>query len=577
MPTLFRLQPSALIALILCAWFPLVAAGCGQDPAPDGGRADDPPRGVRPQAAPRPAHLPERAADAMREDGPYRLFDRERRRTARDVAWLLLKVGDHPSVSLQQTTLDLVSSLKGVSFGHLEQFFRKLGLESIVAEESLESFTAHKTPGILAMTPVQPGMPDWACSMILYRGETADGKLLITDPLSGAHAVERAWLAERYRGAALRLAPPAVAVGPPASPMPTVPDIGLEELRYDYGRVDSGTLVRRTFRIFNRGGRPLQIIGIRPSCGCMGAPLHEKGAKVSDPTAEFKRNPDTGIYEVDFGKRTSSTLLPPAGETYVTGFYDTTNRIGFMPSSFTLISNDPDEREVTLFMSGVVRRVAEYDPPVIHWRAIRSAEGAEGLVWIRAVTGKPFAIRSVRVNIPEVEVAAAADASREPGSAAGLPAKLRPRPHPAQEGWQAIRVRVRRGLRAGPFNGIVRVASSLSDSPLAFGVWGVIAGNIQVEPAAPTFGRVALGVQKIATLRLTSSLGAAFEVTAAKVDHPKIMDVTVKCEQPGVYRVDVVLKKGWQSPSITTRVTVKTNDPIEPKKHIEVVGFVSRR
>ena len=177
-----------------------------------------------------------------------------------------------------------------MSFGHFKLFFESLGLRPHAVEESLEAFVRRDTPGLLAMKPVNPHLPEWACSFLLLRGVAPDGKLAVTDPLTGAHEVKAAALAERYLGAALYLEQGRV------GPLIDEPDIGVDEIVYSYDRVDAGTLVRKTFRMFNRGETPLKIFGIRPTCGCLATPLHEKGRGSRTPrrSSSATRIPGSG-------------------------------------------------------------------------------------------------------------------------------------------------------------------------------------------------------------------------------------------------------------------------------------------
>ena len=78
-------------------------AGCG-DPGPtsDTGSAGRP-AAVRPRAGDRLKTLPEKALAVVPEDGPFRFFDRERRPTARDLAWLVLKASRLKSVPREKS------------------------------------------------------------------------------------------------------------------------------------------------------------------------------------------------------------------------------------------------------------------------------------------------------------------------------------------------------------------------------------------------------------------------------------------------------------------------------------------
>ncbi|MBN2489972.1 MAG: DUF1573 domain-containing protein [Planctomycetes bacterium] len=561
--SLERAAPFLLLLVLL--------GGCGdRDPAPAAGTAAAP-AAVRPQAGDRLKQLPDRAQAPVPEEGPFRFHDRETRPTARDVAWLLLKASRQKSVSREKVGVELVGSLKGVSFGHLKRFFESLGLRPRAVEEPLAAFLLRDTPGVLAMKPVNPALPEWACSFLLFRGLTPDGKLEVTDPLTGAHVVDEAALAERYLGAAFYLEEDAT------GPLLEEADIGVDEIHYSYDRVDAGTLVRKTFRIFNRGAAPLKILGIRPTCGCLATPLHEKGAKVADPRATFKRNPDTGVWEIDFVAGKLSTVIAPHGEVYVTGFYDTTNRIGRQPTSFTVVFSDPDEPELTFVVEGFVTQVAQFDPPVLHWPEIRSAEGARAHIWLRSTKGRDFAIERIEFKNDHLAVALDPDAPREAAPVTFvLPRAAAPRAHPAADGWQALEVRVKPGAPVGPFNTVIQLSTDLTSSPLAFGAWGTVKGNVVVEPTLASFGRVQLGVQATALVRIHSIGPEPFRVTEAVVSQPRLMDVALREEAPGVYVVELALRKGWQAPSLQGQLTVRTNDSLEPVVHVEVTGFVQR-
>ena len=227
-------------------------------------------------------------------------------------------------------------------------------------------------------------------------------------------------------------------------------------------------------------------------------------------------------------------------------------------------------------MEGFVTQVAQFDPPVLHWPEIRSAEGARANVWIRNMRGKPFTIDRIELRNENLRVAPDPDASREPPAAATLPPGTPPRAHPAAEGWQALEVRVKPGAPVGPFNAVIQLWTDLSASPLAFGAWGNVKGNVVVEPSLASFGRVRLGVQSTAQIRIYSKSPDPFRVTDAVVNRPQLMDVALHEEKPGVYRIELKLKKGWQAPSLNGQVAFRTNDPLEPLKDVEVTGFVRR-
>ena len=167
-------------------------------------------------------------------------------------------------------------------------------------------------------------------------------------------------------------------------------------------------------------------------------------------------------------------------------------------------------------------------------------------------------------------------ASREKVASRAAPGRIKPRAHPESEGWRALKVRVKPGLKPGTFHAPVTLETDFSTRYLAFGAWGKITGNLVVDPSVAAFGRIPLGKQGFSTVRVSSRSQEPFKVLKAATTLSRIMNVRVDEEQPGVFLITLELKKGWQAPSLRGQIILQTNDRLEPVKTVDVSGFVQR-
>ncbi len=60
----------------------------------------------------------------------------------------------------------------------------------------------------------------------------------------------------------------AVPAGRAAHPEPKAPQVALETAEHSFGAIPQGTPLTYTFKLKNRGNAPLQILSVKPSCGC---------------------------------------------------------------------------------------------------------------------------------------------------------------------------------------------------------------------------------------------------------------------------------------------------------------------
>jgi len=99
------------------------------------------------------------------------------------------------------------------------------------------------------------------------------------------------------------------------------PKIVFDNIKYDFGKEKSGTVVKYSFVFKNEGKKPLDILKIKTSCGCTTTKLAQK---------TYKKN-KTGSIEIVF---------------------NTSGRKGKQHKTITVITNDPKNSEIVLNLNG---------------------------------------------------------------------------------------------------------------------------------------------------------------------------------------------------------------------------------
>src|SRR6058998_2026849 len=109
------------------------------------------------------------------------------------------------------------------------------------------------------------------------------------------------------------------------------PKIQFAELVYDFGKVNSGVVVKHDFVFTNIGTATLQIIDVRPGCGCTTAGTWDK--------------------QIEPGKTGSIPLQ-----------FNSANFGGAVTKSATVTCNDPNQTNVLLQIKGTVWKPIDITP-----------------------------------------------------------------------------------------------------------------------------------------------------------------------------------------------------------------------
>ncbi len=100
--------------------------------------------------------------------------------------------------------------------------------------------------------------------------------------------------------------------------------IVFEELRYDFGEILHGDKVQHDFVFTNQGEKDLEIKNVRVSCGC------------TKPSYPF-------------------LAIPPGGEGKIGVTYNSVGKKGYQRPTIRVFTNDPDQPEVVLRLTGRVK------------------------------------------------------------------------------------------------------------------------------------------------------------------------------------------------------------------------------
>ncbi|MEM7395294.1 MAG: DUF1573 domain-containing protein, partial [Verrucomicrobiota bacterium] len=132
-------------------------------------------------------------------------------------------------------------------------------------------------------------------------------------------------------------------------PTEAKPKIVCEEPVFEFGKRPNTEEVLHSFTIRNDGDAPLELKGVKTSCGCTAAKLKEK-------------------------------IIPPGKSTEISVTVSLKGRRGGQSKSATVKSNDPVKPNLTLTMKGQAIPLVELRPSIVNFNRVVEGAGSETAV-----------------------------------------------------------------------------------------------------------------------------------------------------------------------------------------------------
>lgn len=310
------------------------------------------------------------------------------------------------------------------------------------------------------------------------------------------------------------------------------PSIDAGDGVHDFGTVWVGPILKHIFKITNRGDGPLEILRVKPSCGCTIAGKYPKKLAPGE-TGEFPFS-------------VSSTKLR-----------------GKFEKAITITSNDPSNPSLRLRLRGEVKRYVNLVPASVHFGKLYGGEPRERVIKITNNTDTPL---KLTMSTPLGKGFEAELTETIPGQTFELVVKARP------------------PFKPGTFRkSLVLETNVENQKTIKVDIRGSVPQRLDVNPTVLTLGRPRANQKQAANRKITrvvrfTNYGAApTKLLEATIDDPAIA-VSVKEQSPGkAYTVRVDFPAGYEVPSAGRVLTLKTDDAEKPTITIPIRGFASRR
>ncbi|MEW6367666.1 MAG: DUF1573 domain-containing protein [Acidobacteriota bacterium] len=168
-------------------------------------------------------------------------------------------------------------------------------------------------------------------------------------------------------GAALMLSAHSYADQQTQTAPSTRPIIFCAEPTFDFGKILRGKPVEHTFVIENKGDAPLRILSVQPSCSCTTAPVAQDS--------------------IEPGKRTE-----------IKARFDSAQFEGFVEKTVKVASDDPENPQFFLVITGTVYKAYEVVPDQIILERVNKNMDFETRVVLRGAEGRKPIVSSVAVD-----------------------------------------------------------------------------------------------------------------------------------------------------------------------------------
>lgn len=297
------------------------------------------------------------------------------------------------------------------------------------------------------------------------------------------------------------------------------PKIRIEPMEYDFGETTQGDVVKHTFIVKNEGDAPLTIEA-RPSCGCL-TPYYDK-------------------------------VIQPGQQGKIEAELRTAGFRGTQVKTIQVITNDPDNPNLTLRLSTFIRtavevRPSEQIPVTLNPNAPTTQE-----LEIVSNTNEPLEVQEVRLNVPF----ATAKTEKIDPKRTKVIITINPDAPPGR-------------------NTIVGMARLNSTATPQVNFMLTYEKGIIVVPTTVFFGAInattPLPIERIVTI---SRSDKPIQVKRYEVDDPSIEVRHEASEDGKQHRFILRYKGGWQQGTIRRNLVIETDDPQQPTLRVSLMATV---
>ena len=317
-------------------------------------------------------------------------------------------------------------------------------------------------------------------------------------------------------------APPATAT-PAAQPNSTGPHAQFATPVYDFGRVQSGDLVKYSFIFTNVGDQTLEVTAVQPSCGCTTA---------GDWTHKVEPG-QTGTIAVQF---------------------NSANQPSQVFKTINVTSNDKQRRVNVLQLKGTVWKAIEVLPQYTLINVPPDSTSASASIKILNHGNDPLTVSSLECTPKTFSVTLTTNT-------------------PGQDYTVALKSEIE--LNIGNIQGKITLKTSSTKTPnLDLPFWVTVQPAVTVAPPRIGLQQTPLKTKSPVTLTIQNNTTNKLSVSDGAVNIPGV-DVELKEVQPGrMFSAVVTFPEGYNPPvGQPVEVRFKSNQPRMPEIKVPVISF----
>lgn len=284
----------------------------------------------------------------------------------------------------------------------------------------------------------------------------------------------------------------------PSGPGEPAPNFHCDNRTHDFGTLWAGSKVEHSFVIENRGEKDLQILNVRPTCGCT----------ITD----------------DYDK-----TIAPGEQGKLKAVLTVSSRSrGKLRKAIRVQTNDPSSANVSLILAGEVKRLIEVEPPMANFGKITGDQTQSLAVKLINHSELPWTLELGELSPDSAFSATLSEV--QPNREARLMIETKP---PYRRGMNAEEIKIKTGIETLPS---LRVSCRLINPP-----------PVEVMPRRFTLPSVELPHNWRRHIRVMYNGEGELKLTSVESSDPQVK-VSFDEQKPGkMFRVLVSIPKGYQS------------------------------